>query len=66
MEFFKHLSDKILLWFLKSSSGFGKELTGEGYEEQKLWREQRWRNLVGLSIRSKERYAEKAKRAQLS
>jgi hypothetical protein len=65
MEFFKYLSDKILLWFLKSCSGFGKQLTGEGYEEQKLWREQRLRNLKGLSMRAKERYAEKAKRAQL-
>lgn len=62
MEFFKHTSDKLLIWFLKSTSGFGKELTREGHEEQKSWREQRLRNLKGLAIRSKERYAAKAGR----
>jgi hypothetical protein len=66
MEWFKHLSDRILICFLKSTSGFGKELTQDGHEEQRSWREQRLRNLKGLSIRSRERYAEKAKRAQAS
>jgi hypothetical protein len=60
MEFFKHVSDKLLIWFLKSTSGFGRELTKEGHEEQTAWREQRLRNLKGLSIRSRERYVEKA------
>ena len=63
MEWFKHLSDKILIWFLQVSSGFGRELTKDGRDEQKAWREQRLRNLKGLSIRSQERYAAKAKRA---
>ncbi len=62
MEWFKHLSDKILIWFLKVTSGFGRELTKDGRDEQKAWRAQRLRNLKGLSIRSQERYAAKAKR----
>jgi hypothetical protein len=66
MELIKDISDKFLIWFLKSSSGFGKELTRVGHEEQKSWREQRLRNLKGLSIRSKERYAKNATRAQVS
>ena len=60
MEFFKHLTDKILIWFLKTTSGFGKELTGEGRLEQRFWREQRLRNLKGLSIRSQQKRAKKA------
>jgi hypothetical protein len=59
MELIKHLSDKILIWFLKITSGFGAELTGEGRDEQQAWREQQRRNLKGLAIRSKERYARK-------
>jgi hypothetical protein len=66
MEFIKHLSDKILIWFLKSTSGFGAELTREGHEEQQSWREQRLRNLTGLAIRSKERYAKKAASTKVS
>jgi hypothetical protein len=66
MEWIKHLSDKFIIWALKSSSGFARELTAAGHEEQRLWREQRLRNLKGLSIRSKERYAEKTRRAQVS
>jgi len=58
MEFFKHLSDKILIWFLKVTSAFGRELTTEGWHEQKLWREQRLRNLKGLSIMSKQRHGQ--------
>jgi hypothetical protein len=66
MEFFKQLSDKLLIWFLKSTSGFGRELTTEGREEQKAWREQRLRNLKGLSIRSRGRYEEKARKNAVS
>lgn len=62
MEFFKHLSDKILIRFLKVTSAFGRELTREGWEEQKLWREQRLHNLKGLSIMSKQRYRKKGER----
>ena len=49
MEWIKDLSDKLVIWLLRASSGFGKELTDDGKREQELWREQRIRNLRGLS-----------------
>jgi len=58
MEWLKDLSDKMVVWLLYKTSGFGKELTPEGRREQKLWREQRLRNLYGLKLRSKERFGE--------
>jgi hypothetical protein len=54
-EWIRGLSDKMILWFLATTSGFGKELTDEGRFEQRLWREQRLRNLKGLAIRSRQR-----------
>ena len=60
MEFLKHLSDVFLISFLKFTSGFGRELTRIGRHEQNLWREQRLRDLKGLSIMSKQRYLKKA------
>jgi hypothetical protein len=66
MELIKHLSDKFIIWLLKATSAFNNELTRAGRDEQQLWREQRLRNLKGLSIRSKERYAAKSTRAQAS
>jgi len=41
MEWIKDLSDKLVIWFLRATSGFGKELTEDGKREQALWREQR-------------------------
>jgi hypothetical protein len=61
MEWLKDVSDKLVLWLLHSTSGFGKELTADGKREQELWREQRLRNLQGLALRSKERLADKDK-----
>jgi hypothetical protein len=58
MEWIKHLSDKLILWFLHASSRFGKELTHEGRREQELWRDQRLRNLNGLTIRSRQRHGD--------
>lgn len=55
MEWFKDFSDKLILGFLKLTSGFGKELSAEGRREQEHWREQRLRNLKGLSIRWQQR-----------
>ena len=60
MEFLKQLSDKLLIWFLKSTSGFGRELTRAGRHEQTSWRDQRLRDLKGLSVMSKQRYSKKA------
>jgi hypothetical protein len=59
MEWLKDLSDRLVIWLLYKTSGFGNELTPEGRKEQKLWREQRRRNLDGLNLRSKERFNEK-------
>jgi len=59
MEWLKNLSDRLVIWLLYKTSGFGKELTAEGRKEQWLWREQRRRNLDGLKLRSKERFSER-------
>ena len=56
MEWLKEVSDKLIIWFLHITSGFGKELTGDGKKEQQHWRDQRWRNLHGLALRSRERF----------
>jgi len=56
MEWIKDLSDRLIIWFLRVSSGFGKELTVDGKREQELWHEQRLRNLSGLALRSHERF----------
>jgi hypothetical protein len=53
MEWIKDLSDKLVIWFLRKTSSFGKELTGAGRAEQLLWREQRLRNLKGLAMRQR-------------
>lgn len=60
MEWIKALSDTFLIWFLRASSGFGKELTRGGQAEQERWREQRLRNLKGLSIRARQRHQVKS------
>ena len=63
MEWIKDLSDKLMIWLMRSTSGFGKELTRDGRKEQALWREQRVRNLQGLAQRSKQRFGDKEKPA---
>jgi hypothetical protein len=55
MEWIRDLSDKLILKFLHATSRFGKELTDEGRREQKHWREQRLKNLQGLTIRWQQR-----------
>ena len=59
MEWLKDLSDKLIIWLLRSTSGFNKELTADGKREQELWRELRIRNLRGLALRSRQRFGEK-------
>jgi hypothetical protein len=61
MEWLKDLSDKLVIWLLRSTSGFGKELTADGKVEQQRWREQRLRNLQGLRLRSRQRIDDPAK-----
>jgi len=63
MEWIKDLSDKLVIWFLRATSGFAKELNDDGRREQVLWREQRLRNLQGLALRSRERFQDKKKSA---
>lgn len=57
----KALSDTLVVFFLRSTSRFGSELTQDGKAEQRLWREQRLRNLKGLALRSRQRWGEKTK-----
>ena len=59
MEWLKDLSDRLIIWLLRVSSRFGKELTLDGKREQELWREQRIRNLRGLALRSHQHFREK-------
>jgi hypothetical protein len=53
-EKIKTLSDYLIVKLLRDTSRFGSELTEDGVAEQKLWREQRLRNLRGLALRAKE------------
>jgi len=59
MEWIKDLSDRLLVWLLHTTAGFGGELTRDGKAEQALWREQRLRNLQGLTLRSRQRFGDK-------
>lgn len=59
MEWLKDISDQVVIWLLRSTSGFGKELTADGKKEQRQWREQRWRNLQGLAQRWRQRSGDK-------
>ena len=63
MEWIKDLSDKLIIWLLRVTSGFGKELTEDGVKEQALWREQRVKNLQSLSLRSRQRFSSRDKSA---
>jgi len=62
MEWLKDISDRMLIWLLRVTSGFGSELTRDGGLEQALWREQRLKNLQGLSIRARQRFRDKRER----
>jgi hypothetical protein len=59
MEWIKDLSDRFVIWVLRITSRFESELTDDGRKEQAMWREQRLRNLQGLSLRSRQRHGEK-------
>jgi hypothetical protein len=63
MEWIKDLSDRLIIWFLRVTSGFGKELTEDGEKEQALWRAQRVKNLQSLSLRSRQRFSDRDKSA---
>lgn len=59
LEEIKAASDAAVVFFLRSTSRFGDELTRDGREEQRLWREQRLRNLRGLALSSRQRFTRK-------
>jgi len=59
LERLKGLSDILVVLLLRSTSQFGSELTRDGEAEQRMWREQRLRNLQGLAWRSKDRWGGK-------
>jgi hypothetical protein len=63
MEWIKDLSDTFLIWLLRVTSRFESELTNDGRKEQAIWRQQRVRNIEGLSLRSRERYRNKSESA---
>jgi hypothetical protein len=63
MEWIKDFSDKFVIWLLRVTSGFGKELTEDGVKEQALWRAQRVKNLQSLSLRSRQRFSDRDKSA---
>jgi hypothetical protein len=63
MEWVKDLSDKFIIWLLRTTSGFGKELTQDGLKEQAFWREQRLKNLQALALRSRQRFSDRDKSA---
>ena len=54
-EEFRALSDWFLISLLRLTSQFESELTRDGKEEQKLWRERRLRDLRGLGLRSEQK-----------
>jgi len=62
MEWLKDISDRVLIWLLRVTSGFGSELTRDGRSEQAMWREQRLKNLQGLSNRARQRFRNKRER----
>jgi hypothetical protein len=60
MEWIKDVSDRLLIWLLRVTSRFEKELTPDGRKEQEMWREQRLRNLQGLSLRPRQRNGDRS------
>lgn len=50
-EHLKDASDEMVMFLLRSTSRFGRELTQEGKAEQTMWRERRLRDLRGLAER---------------
>ena len=54
-ETIKSVTDSIVILLLRSTSRFENELTQEGREEQRMWRERRTRIIKGLALRAKRR-----------
>ncbi len=54
-EQIKTWSDFLVLRLIRGTSRFESELTEEGRQEQRMWRDRRMRNLKGLAIRARRR-----------
>jgi hypothetical protein len=54
-EQFKTCSDFLVLLLIRGTSRFESELTEEGRQEQRMWRDRRMRNLKGLALRARRR-----------
>ena len=51
----KACSDFLVLLLIRGTSRFESELTEEGRQEQRMWRDRRMRNIKGLAIRARRR-----------
>lgn len=51
----KACSDMLVLLLIRGTSRFESELTDEGRQEQRMWRDRRMRSLKGLALRAKRR-----------
>jgi hypothetical protein len=54
-EHFKACSDSLVLLLIRGTSRFESELTEEGRQEQRMWRDRRMRSLKGLALRARRR-----------
>ena len=54
-EQFKACSDSLVLLLIRGTSRFESELTEEGRQEQRMWRDRRMRSLKGLALRARRR-----------
>ena len=57
-ERIKEYSDHLVLLLIRGTSRFESELTDEGRQEQRMWRDRRMRNLKGLALRARRRQRE--------
>ena len=51
----KACSDFLVLLLIRVTSRFESELTDEGRQEQRMWRDRRMRSLKGLALRARRR-----------
>ncbi len=54
-ERIKACSDFLVLLLIRGTSRFESELTDEGRQEQRMWRDRRMRSLKGLALRARRR-----------
>ena len=59
-ELIKACSDFLVLRLICGTSRFESELTEEGRQEQRMWRDRRMRSLKGLALRARRRQQQRA------